>query len=471
MGFETPPHSGNGTREQSGMSRRDFFKKFMPQFEPDEPQVSAADVHPKETMPEEKTPRLWSRRDFLKVVAVGAVGTYVMGPGIRNEVESRVSAERLSKELTEIRNRIWERYGIDVRIEEPKKDETSVPKTPEEERKDKADRAADTTDTYVPKTPNPFIDSTRVAQLSQTEDEYSYAVKFLENLSERKRAIELLEQELAFFPPGIVRRSRLKGVFLLEGLQQVTDHGTRELPGAEGGAVMEVPDGEGTTIRMLLLAVSGNDFNRNNESGWSEGDNRVNFRHEMMHALDEISDEDWMKAVVRHADGESNTILRYAGNAEERRLVSEVGVQDLPVKGFARSYGRANPREDRATVFEMISKAPSEKLHDRVDDDPALSWKISVVAAYVMRKSSGLMNGRYWSVARGGDRMPEGFLELEAERILSTSYEDFVADSDNFTFEGIRIPGVPQQEEYATWKEYLRADYPKSAAHVSNMNG
>lgn len=470
MGFETPPSSvnGKGPGEQSGMSRRDFFKKFIPKSEPDEPRASAADVHPGEAMPEENSPRQWSRRDFLKVAAVGAVGTYVLGPGIRNEVESRVSAERLSKEITEIRNRIWERYGIDVQIEEPKKDETSVPKAPEEERKDKADRVVDT---YVPKTPNPFIDSTRVAQLSQTEDEYSYAVKFLENLSEQRRAIELLEQELAFFPSGIVRRSRLKGVFLLEGLQQVTDHGTRELPGAEGGAVMEVPDGEGSTIRTLLLAMSGNDFNRNNEFGWSEGDNRVNFRHEMLHALDEISDEDWMKAVGRHADDEAHTVLRYAGNAEERRQVSEVGLQALPVKGFARSYGRAKPREDRATVFEMIAKAPSEKLHDRVDGDPALSRKISVVAAYVMRKSSGLMNGRYWGIARGGNRMPEGFFEREAERILSTSYEDFVADPDNFMLEGIRIPGVPQQEEYATWKENLRADYPKSAAHVSNMNG
>jgi hypothetical protein len=469
MGFETLSSFGNGKGpgEQSGMSRRDFFKKFIPQSEPEDPQAREGDAHPEEARTEEKVPRLWSRRDFLKVAAVGAVGTYVMGPGIRNEVESRVSAERLSKEIAEIRNRIWERYGIDVRIEEPKQEETSVSKTSEAVRKDTTGQTTDTTDVHVPRTPNPFIDSTRVAQLSQTEDEYSYAVKFLENLSERKRAIELLEQELVFFPTGIVRRSRLKGVFLLEGLQQVTDHGTRELPGAEGGAVVEVLDGEGTTIRTLLLAVSGNDFNRNNEFGWSEGDNRVNVRHEMLHALDEISDEDWMRAVGRHADDEARTALRYAGNAEERRQVSEVDLQSLPVKGFARSYGRTNPREDRATVFEMITKASSEKLHDRVDDDTALSRKISVVAAYVMRKSSGLMNGRYWKVARGGDRMPEGFFGREAERILSTSYDNFVADSDNFEIEGIRIPGVPQQDEYAMWQEHLRTDYPKSAAHVT----
>jgi hypothetical protein len=190
-----------------------------------------------------------------------------------------------------------------------------------------------------------------------------------------------------------------------------------------------------------------------NSKGWVEGDIRNTFTHELLHALDDITQEEWYQTA--HF-GNNDVGLRYAVNQEQKDVFSSIGITHRKTKGFSRVYGRVDPSEDRATIFEFLTKSSSEQLHDRIDEDVVLTRKIIAVTGRFLRRSFGLMDGRYWDMVRNEKKIPQGYFERETERILQTPYEAYASDERHFNTGGLRIMDAPTREEYEAWQQSLR---------------
>ncbi|NTW13899.1 MAG: twin-arginine translocation signal domain-containing protein [Candidatus Moranbacteria bacterium] len=450
MGFEQIPSAGAAkpTEGGQGMSRRDFLKKFVPKRDSEPRETESADVgyrvmRDAEEPDEESKPDGMTRRDFLRLAgaavagcATGGIGmkTILNLPGLRNTAEDALIGERLKKEIEEKKRFINERYGIDVHYNDlPKWMKGEAP-------------------TPTPETPGRPASEIPVVQ----QQRETYQTAYISTLSETKRNIDVLVQELAFFPPDYVRRSPLTRIDLV-GMM------IREIKTKKGGTITfslaghveEDPDSQNgkKVSKDLLLTVMGNSSNHYNYSGWTEGDIRATFPHEMLHVLDDMSEEEWYDSV--HRSDADDDGFRYGVTQGQKDEFTVVPITNLESRGFSRNYGRIDRREDRATVFEVLAKGSSKQLHDKMDDDPILVRKLSVVAGYLLRQSHGLMDGQYWGIVRSGSTLPQGYFEREAERISQTPYEAYVADERHFNTGGLRIGGIPTREEYESWQREL----------------
>lgn len=452
------------------MSRREFLSKFIPgsgRSDRKEETGSGEDTSDENEKPADGQGDVMTRREFVKAlgvgVAAGLIGVNIPDlPDIRDSVGDSLIRERLSEEIERKRRLLRDRYGLRVYTEYPPKDlpedrryETTKPSdSPFAATPRKAPKQTDGPDVEAPKKVPEKIEE------KKNERDKGFSFTTLDTLSEQNRALDLLTEEMSFFPQGIIRRSRLKSIYLVGSMMRVLelDDGNRQREWLRGslGDVSGAGDGR-SPDRRLILSCSGDEFNSFNFHGWTDGDTRPTFMHEMLHALDEIDAEDWYQAVVSARGGKG---LEYAVSQEQKDDFGSVHLSHAATPGFARTYGRTNQKEDRATVFEFLTKHPSHEQLERVDGDPILARKIAVVAGFLLGRSSGLMDGRYWDIVRSGKRPPDGYYEHESARILTTPYEDYVADFRNFETGGIRIMGVPSQEEFAAWQANLRKDYP-----------
>lgn len=452
------------------MNRRDFFKKLLPNFSRKD-EISY-DERPERTGSDsvESHSNKMTRRDFLTSAGAGLIAGTVLGsipnmPSLRNATEDKIIGEQLAAEIELKRRFIKDTYGLRVYVDYPKKakkDLEEVTPAPATSPPEVTPATAASPPEITPPSPttpdipadSPFNDHSR----STDKPENEYTVTFIKTLSEQNRAMDLLIQELAYFPKGLLYRSLLQSIYVVARMEKISrENGSNgRVASVLLGAQTYISGGEKEGGRQLVLAVSGNSFDHNNFNGWVEGETRITFVHEMMHALDEMSDEEWASAA---SAGGTSAGLQYAKTEEDKRLFSSLGYSDKEWEGFKSMYGRTNIAEDRATVYELLSKGSSAELHNRIDDDTTLMRKLSKLASYMLDKSSGLMDGRYWESVWTGNLLPAMYFASAAKRIIATSYDDYVSDSKNFEAGGLRIVELPSREQYSKWQKQLWKDY------------
>ena len=331
-----------------------------------------------------------SRRNFLKAAAVTVVAVGFGGPTLKNFVQEHASRESLLESINRRKIKIENYYDISVLF-----DESLIP--------------------------TQSIESTELW------------------LAQKEHGLAILEQELAKFPPFVIQESSLRKITLRSDLIDVAGK-KRE------GSIMYRIDNEwgGITFlkrnepRSLILNVGGNLSIGFNVFGWSEGNVRTNFSHELFHALDTMDNNEWAKI----QEGK----YRYARNDSEYALLSIAAKEQTP--GFARFYGRINPLEDKATIFEDISQPESYRaLMLRSLKDPILAKKIKALQTYLKNISCGLMDGDYWADVTVG-KIDEEYFVKKARRLIAENPATYLSANADVDETG-----------FASWRDKLRREY------------
>lgn len=94
-----------------------------------------------------------------------------------------------------------------------------------------------------------------------------------------------------------------------------------------------------------------------------------------------------------------DTDFRYAGDQYQHLPANKLA--EMSRLGFARQYGLADDREDRATIAELVM-TDLGALRDRADHDSVLNKKTGIILRLMRERSRGRMNNGYFNDLMNG---------------------------------------------------------------------
>jgi hypothetical protein len=342
-----------------------------------------------ERMKEVREMQRKERRTILKVLGAGVATVAGIGatPAFRDATLEAVASKELLESIESKRRRIREEYGVEVSFDE-------LPTKPEQ------------------------FESSEL------------------RLAKRERGITLLMEELKNLPPVLIKNSPLKLITLRSEILIRPRGG--EQPLINTHAVEGYVTLRRNQPRSMELNIDGNTTDLYHLFGWSEGNTRTTFSHELFHAIDRTDETRWMSL---------NELKQpYAVDDRTKSLMAAVG--SLPTPGFSNMYGRTNPYEDRATIYQKFSSIDEYKeLFERSMTDTVLAKKMKTIQSYMKDASFGLMDESYWIDRLEGKTDEKYFLE-KAKTLLSIGWETFSQRNRTVT-----------REMFQAWKKKLGEEY------------
>lgn len=353
---------------------------------------NAFDDHKELTFAEVREKERQSRRRFLKGLGAGVVTAAlggVGGPTLRDYALEVTSKEVLLKSIEEKKRIIKEIYYIDVQFEE-------------------------------------FKDFSEFHKKSSDL-----------RLAQQERGITMLLEELSKLPPLLIKGSPLKTIALRSDLHDTKVSNAnleKRLTYSIGGVVYY--HNSTRDQRKMVLNIGGDLADGYHLFGWTEGNVRTVFSHELFHALDTLDREEWSKLQAG--------VYGYAKPGKED-IFAEMAY--APLNGFARSYGATNAQEDKATVYEALaSQDQYEKVLKRSLQDKVLTKKINTIQTFIRSISCGLMDRSYWVDALG--KIGSEYYKQKARKLLAETPETYCHKNPEVS-----------EGEFTMWQKKLKEEY------------
>lgn len=194
---------------------------------------------------------------------------------------------------------------------------------------------------------------------------------------EKRDALEWIKKEAGKYPPEYIKEFlKPKTIVLLNAL------GPAGITVPEQG--FDLATGKDVNFITIFLQKKSDTLDVGNLFGWvSESNFASTFHHELFHLADfhaSVDDVKWAQLNPQQF-GAYIGLKNYAPGPRPQ--------------GFARDYGKADSREDRATVAELLLTNPKTAM-ELAAQDAILSAKIATCKEYYLKLSGGKMNEQYW---------------------------------------------------------------------------
>lgn len=266
-------------------------------------------------------------------------------------------------------------------------------------------------------------------------------------LVEKRDICDAIAAELSMYPPVIYKKEAR--ISVIRVMDNISYHGMRTVAGladtSTGVLFLEHTDSARKSADPLSPLV--NKIEAELEA-FSSGKENLRFLlgHELFHHIDDVDDDDWSLQTRGWKPGDPPGPAHYHDfyNYEldwalKEKMISQELVSRLKKNyaGFARQYGKKNPREDRATISEALFKG-AEALSERIKKDETLAKKVKFEKDFFFRKSRGVMNDQYWEwvkKSKGGSKLPAEFQRLQSKHLASLSDEDLRVYVEKYTGE------------------------------------
>lgn len=330
----------------------------------------------------ETSPVNQERRDFLKrlgAVGVGVTAASVLGkPLLQSEGRKfygeTIEKETLEHELTALREKLRQERGVEI--------------------------------DFSPSFPQEVSDG-----LTSEPVEY---------LIEKRDICEALMQAFALYPHFVHTQTNLS-IIRIENNLKLHEHEEGEEKERDIAGLASRDDG--------VMHVEYNELRPHipNDDAWVRDKiekffpnspeekqewTRSIFHHELAHFIegdDSVNDEQYSRETrgfwYNETLPENYVQTLYVGELKflvKRNTITEEQMTQLKQKyaGFARSYGKANFREDRATIAEALMTRGGSlgELQERAQTDEVLRKKITFMKKLYLKKSCGLIGETYWNL-------------------------------------------------------------------------
>ncbi|OGJ63226.1 hypothetical protein A3A67_02855 [Candidatus Peribacteria bacterium RIFCSPLOWO2_01_FULL_51_18] len=149
---------------------------------------------------------------------------------------------------------------------------------------------------------------------------------------------------------------------------------------------------------------------------------RMIFHHEYFHFSDDTDISgprgslDWRHRF--HGDGMLPDGENVYGKFQKKVITRDIAwTSELSSAGFARPYGRLNPKEDRATIAEaLLDPLTFPDFRKKTEGDPLLREKVAAIKRTYFVRSSGRMDEQFWKDVDSGVRIDPAYWQQREGR-------------------------------------------------------
>lgn len=202
-------------------------------------------------------------------------------------------------------------------------------------------------------------------------------------------AVRIVREELVKYPASYIQQLGIKRLRLAKNLHEVLDADSLQMRDIGG-----------------IAFKTGQVYSHFESDDYGRGFLRRALHHELLHRADDVEITRSLVGFLQILKSACkwnwlNPSYAYIGE----RFWDGDYYYDTPAKGFARIYGTRNIDEDRATVAELLMIEP-DRARIKCDIDPIFEKKVHSIMRDFKRRSSGLMNTRYFNDLLNGKITP-----------------------------------------------------------------